>query len=121
MTKQSNNSSAAAAAAAAAVASTNAQQAAKTASESANVIAVVANDVSWMKKSLIGIETKLNEMDKAFVTAAQHADVIKSIDNHEGRINTLETEKTRVTVLLSIAIGIGIFMATLMVYHIAGR
>ncbi len=87
----SSSAAAAAAAAAATLASTNAQVAAKTAAESASIIAVVANDVSWMKKSLEGIELKLNEMEKAFVTATQHQEVLNEIADHESRIRVIET------------------------------
>ena len=71
-------------------AANNAAVAAKSAADSAITIARVANDVEWMKKSLIGIESKLNEMDKAFVTATQHQEVVGTLKDHEKRIRRLE-------------------------------
>ena len=50
----------------------------------------MATDTSWMKKSLGGIEEKLNEMDKAFVTAAQHSEVLAQLKDHEDRIRKIE-------------------------------
>ena len=103
---------------AAAKAADNAAIAAKAAAESATAIAVVATDTSWMKKSLVGIETTLNDMTKVFVTSTQHMEVIKSIDDHEIRLNSLETEKTRTTVLLSIGVGILTLLVSLLTYHL---
>lgn len=88
---------ASAAATAAASAAENARLAAKAAAESATAIAVVATDTSWMKKSLSGIEVTLEEMRNQFVTAPQHADVIKTIDSQEERLKKLE-EKTNIWV-----------------------
>jgi Flp pilus assembly protein TadG len=102
-------------------ASDNAAIAAKAAAESATAIAVVATDTSWMKKSLSGIENTLEEMRNNYVTMPQHAELIKELENHEGRIITLETERTRVTVLLSIGIGILGLLVSLLVYHLIGR
>jgi len=81
-------------------------------------IAIVGNNVEWMKKSLSTIEGKLNEMDKAFVTAAQHAEVIKSIDDHETRINGLESNNTKNTVLLVVGSGILSFLVGLLIWHL---
>jgi hypothetical protein len=87
-------------------AANNAAIAAKTAADSAVIIATVANDVDWMKKSLINIESKLDEMSKSFVTYGEHQDVLKKIDDHENRLNKLETANTKTTVLLSIGISL---------------
>ena len=91
-TSAAQNAAAAALAAAEAAktASENASTAAKAASDSATAIAVVATDTSWMKKTLVSIEETLNEMSKQFVTAAQHAEVCKSIQDHEDRLRSLE-------------------------------
>ncbi len=118
-TAAANATSAAnAAAEAAASAAENARVAAKAAAESATAIAVVATDTSWMKKSLSGIEQTLNDMSKAFVTAAQHEEVLKLLTSHENRLNTLETEKTRITVLLSISGAILTLLVSLLIYHL---
>jgi hypothetical protein len=106
------------AATAAAKAAENAAIAAKAAAESATAIAVVATDTSWMKKSLSRVEESLTEMSRNFVTSAQHADVVKSIDDHETRLNSLETEKTRVTLLLAVSGFILSSLVALLVYHI---
>lgn len=117
------NASAAAlsAAEAARTAAGNAAIAAKAAADSATTIAVVATDTSWMKKSLEGIELTLNEMNKAFVTSAQHAEVIKRLDEHEIRLVNVETSNTRSTVLLSIGIGILSLLTSLLIWHILGK
>ncbi len=99
----------------------NATIAAKAAADSATAIARVATDTEWMKKSLEGIERKLNEMDKAYVTAAQHADVLRSIENHETRLTSLETEKTRSMVLLTIGSALLIFLGGLLIKHLTGN
>jgi hypothetical protein len=120
MSEAASNATAAAksAADAATSAADNARIAAKAAAESATAIAVVATDTSWMKKSLTGIETILEEMRNSFVTAAQHAEITKTVDNHETRLNTLEMEKTRITLLLSVASGILMLLVSLLVYHL---
>jgi hypothetical protein len=53
-------------------------------------MAVIGTDIGWMKQSLVAIETKLDQMDKAFVTAAQHAEVIRVQEDHETRIRSNE-------------------------------
>lgn len=113
MTKQTNDINANAA--------NNAQIAAKTAADSAIVISTVANDVGWMKQSLAKIEQKLDQMDKAFVTAAQHAEVLKRLDDQQTQIEDLKTERTRVAVLLSIGIGILTLLVSLLTWHLMGR
>jgi len=105
---------------AASAAASNAAIAAKAAAESATAIAVVATDTSWMKKSLSGIENTLEEMRNNYVTMPQHAELIKELENHENRIIILDTERTRVTVLLSIGIGILGLLVSLLVYHLVG-
>jgi len=99
-------------------ASHNAAIAAKAAAESATAIAVVATDTSWMKGTLVRVEAALNEMSKSFVTAIQHTEVLKRIEDHEDRLNSLETEKTRITVLLTISGAILSTLVGLIVYHI---
>jgi hypothetical protein len=66
------------------------------ATKTAETTAIISNDISWMKKSLIGIENKLNEMDKAFVTSTQHAEVLRVQEDHENRIRSNETSITRI-------------------------
>jgi hypothetical protein len=99
-------------------ASHNAEIAAKAAAESATAIAVVATDTSWMKKSLTRVEETLNEMGKSFITYSQHQEVVKSVDDHEVRLNCLETEKTRITLLLSVSGFILTILIGLLVYHL---
>jgi formylmethanofuran dehydrogenase subunit B len=43
------------------------------------------------------------------------------IANHELRLNTLETEKTRTTVMLSIGVGILTLLVSLLVWHLMGK
>ena len=111
-------SAAASAAEAAKTAANNAAVAAKAAADSATAIAVVATDTSWMKKSLEGIEVTLNEMNKAFVTAVQHADVLKQLADHEIRIKAGENTDTRITVMLSLGITVMSLLVSLLVWHL---
>ena len=106
------------AATAAAKAAENAAIAAKAAAESATAIAVVATDTSWMKKSLSRVEESLSEMSKSFVSAVQHAELVKRVDDHEIRITKAETEHTKITVLLSIASVIMSTLVALLIYHL---
>jgi hypothetical protein len=99
----------------------NAAIAAKAAADSATAIAVVATDTSWMKKSLEGIVTTLDEMQKNYVTAAQHLELLKRIDEHETRLNALESSNTKQTVLVSIGIGILSLLISLLIWHILGK
>ncbi len=109
------------AAEAASRAAENATIAAKAASDSATAIAVVGTDTSWMKKSLAGIENTLEEMRNSYITAAQHVEVLKNIADHETRINLLETEKTRITVLLMVGMSLLSILTSIMIYHLIGR
>ena len=103
---------------AAKTAADNAMIAAKAAADSATTIAVVATDTSWMKKSLEGIEMTLDQMQKAYVTASQHLELVKRLDEHEIRLNTLETSNTRLNVMLVIGSGILTFLVGLLIFHI---
>ena len=96
----------------------NAQIAAKSAADSAIVIATVANDVSWMKDSLKSIEAKLDDMSKSFVTYGEHSDVVKKIDDHEERLNRLEDSNTTNILLVRVGIAILSVLVGLLVYHI---
>jgi len=103
------------------LATTTANTAVALASKTAESMATITTDISWMKRSLSSIEAKLNEMDKAFVTAAQHAEVLKRLDEQQTQIEDLKTEKTRTAVLLSIGIGILTLLTSLLTYHLLGR
>jgi hypothetical protein len=68
-----------------------------------------------MKNSLAKIEEKLNTMDKAFVTAAQHIEVCNELEDHEKRIRGIETNILKwmgaisvVTSLLTIGVAIAL-------------
>ena len=99
-------------------AAVNASVAAKAAADSATAIAIVATDTSWMKGTLSRVEATLNEMSKAFVTAAQHTEVLKRLDEHEERINKLDSSNIRQTLLLSVGTAILSLLVGLMVWHI---
>lgn len=99
-------------------ASENARIAAKATAESATNIAVVATDTTWMKGALVRVEGSLNEMNKAFVTAAQHAEVIKLIADHEIRIGIMEKSDTKLTVMLGIGTAILSILTSLLIYHL---
>ena len=115
---ENSASAAAAAVEAAKTAAANAATAAEAAAKSATAIAVVATDTSWMKGTLTRVESTINEMSKAFVTAVQHQDVLKKLEDHEVRINTLETSNTTVKVMLSIGISILSLLVSLLIYHL---
>lgn len=106
---------------AAASASQNASIAAKAAAESATAIAVVATDTTWMKGTLTRVEETINEMNKAFVTATQHNEVLKILADHEVRLNSNETEKIRTTVLLTIGTAILSLILSLLIWHLLGK
>ena len=88
------------------------------ASKTAESNATITTNMEWIKKSLSAIEGKLNEMDKAFVTAAQHAEVLKCLDTHETRLNVLEGSNTKTMVMLTIGTGILSILVGLLTYHI---
>lgn len=100
------------------VANTAVKVATDLASKTAESNGVINTNMEWIKKSLSSIETKLETMDKAFVTASQHTEVCNKVSDHETRLNTLETSNTRTTVLLSIGIGILTILVSLLTYHI---
>jgi hypothetical protein len=100
------------------IASQNAAIAAKAAAESATAIAVVATDTSWMKKSLTGIENTLQEMRNQYITTSQHLELTKLVESHETRINSLETEKTRIIVLSGVTGTILMILLGLLINHL---
>jgi hypothetical protein len=100
------------------VANTAVKVASDLASKTAESNGIINTNMEWIKKSLSGIETKLETMDKAFVTASQHTELCNKVADHEVRINSLETNHTRTTVLLSIGIGILGILVSILVYHI---
>jgi hypothetical protein len=52
----------------------------------------VSTNVEWMKKSLVVIENKLDDMSKSFVSVAQHQEVLISSKDHEDRIRKIEQQ-----------------------------
>jgi len=60
------------------------------ATKTAETSSAINTNMEWMKKSLEGIESKLNEMDKAFVTSSQHRDVLIVQKDHEDRLRKME-------------------------------
>jgi hypothetical protein len=68
---------------------------------------------------LIRVETRLEDLQKAVDNLRDGTQ--KTIMNHEDRLNKLETSKTRLNVAMGIYIGIGIFLTTLMIYHLIGK
>lgn len=100
------------------VANTAVKVASDLASKTAESNGIINTNMEWIKKSLSGIEVKLETMDKAFVTASQHTELTNKVTDHETRINALETSHTRTTVLVSIGIGILTILVSLLTYHI---
>ncbi len=99
------------------LASTAAKTAADLAAKTAETTTEIKTNMTWMMKSLSSIEQTLSAMSKAFVTASQHQEVIKRQDEQEIRIVSLETEKTRMTVLVGGLIAIETSLAALVSYH----
>ena len=52
--------------------------------------ATVQNDITWMKKSLTGIEQTLKDMNSAFVTQSAFQDTANTTTDHEKRLRTIE-------------------------------
>ncbi len=113
MTKDTynNNSSAAASAAAAGNTATAAALAASKASEA---IATISTDLSWMKKSLSGIEQTLKEMSGVFVSTTIFSENQKMTDDHETRIRSIENNMGK----WMGAIGVITFIITIAVSYI---
>ena len=78
------------AAKAADLATTTAATAVALATKTAETTGIISNDISWMKKSLSGIEVTLAKMNDAFVTSAQHAEVCRIQTDHEERLRKIE-------------------------------
>ena len=72
------------------LATTTSNTAVALASKTAESMAAISTDISWIKQSLSNIELKLGEMQKAFVTATQHTEVLKRLDDIEPRVTKLE-------------------------------
>ena len=77
-----------------ALASTAQKTAAELAAKTAETTTRIETNMGWMMKSLTNIETTLAEMQKAFVTAVQHAEVIKRLDIVEPKVEHLEFWRT---------------------------
>ena len=75
---------------AAELAAVAAQTATTLAVKTAETTSIISNDIGWMKQSLTGIETTLSEMQKSFVTSAQHLEVTTELSDHEDRVRKLE-------------------------------
>ena len=103
---------------AAEVANTAVKVASDLASKTAESNGIINTNMEWIKKSLEAIQTKLETMDKAFVTASQHQEVLTAIAGHETRLNDVEKSNTKSNVLLSIGIGILSLLTSLLIYHL---
>lgn len=119
-TEAAKNASSAALSAseAAKTASENAAIAAKAASDSAQNIAVVMTDTSWIKESVKSIGQQLNEMTKAYVTAAQHKDALDKIAALENWSEEQKTSNTRMGATLAIGTAILGVILSLVINHI---
>jgi len=61
------------------------------ATKTSETTAIISNDLSWMKKSLEGIEVTLKEMSGAFVSTTTFNDNQKMTEDHETRIRGIES------------------------------
>ena len=68
---------------------------------------------------LIELKTKLEGIREDIKNLSDGT--TKQIADHELRINNLETDKTRTTVMLSIGVGILSLLVSLLVWHLMGR
>jgi hypothetical protein len=103
------------AAKAADLATTTAATAVALATKTAETTGIISNDISWMKKSLTGIEVTLAKMNDAFVTAAQHAEVIRVQEDHEERLRKIEDNQGKwmgaiAVITFVISIGVSFFI-----------
>jgi DNA-binding ferritin-like protein len=73
-----------------ALATTAAKTAADLAAKTAESTTEIRTNMVWMMKSLSSIEQTLGEMQKSFVTAVQHTEVLKVQRDHEQRMRTIE-------------------------------
>lgn len=60
------------------------------ATETSKATGIISNDIAWMKKSLLGIEQTLKEMNGNFVTSVIFGETDKEVDDHENRIREIE-------------------------------
>ena len=72
------------------LATTASKTAADLAAKTAESTTEIRTNMAWMMKSLSSIEQTLSEMQKAFVTSAQHAEVITELSDHEERLRNNE-------------------------------
>lgn len=68
---------------------------------------------------LIKLETKMDGLKEDIRLLSDGT--AKQINDHEIRLNALETEKTRTTVMLSIGVGILGLLVSLLVWHLVGK
>jgi len=68
---------------------------------------------------LIKLETKMDGLKDDIKGLSDGTS--KQISDHEIRINSLEVEKTRTAVLLSIGIGLLGLLSSLLIYHLIGK
>jgi tRNA U34 5-carboxymethylaminomethyl modifying GTPase MnmE/TrmE len=99
------------------LAADNASKASELATTTSNTAVVLATktaeSIDWIKQGLSRIETKLETMDKAFVTSVQHQEVLSELNDHETRIRTIESNMLKwmggiaaLTAVLTMGIGI---------------
>jgi hypothetical protein len=67
---------------------------------------------------LIELKTRLEDL-KGDIKELKDGTASK-IDNHEKRLNLLETSKTRQNVMMSIGIGVLSILISILVYHVIG-
>ena len=68
---------------------------------------------------LIKLETKMDGLKEDIRSLSDGT--AKQINDHEVRINSLETEKTKTNTLLSMGIGILTLLVSLLTWHLIGR
>ncbi len=72
------------------LATTASTTAAALANKTSETTAIISNDISWMKKSLSGIEIALKEMSGTFVTSIRFAEFENEAKDREARIRAIE-------------------------------
>lgn len=94
------------------LATTAAATATALANKTSETTAIISNDISWMKKSLAGIEITLKEMTGAFVTSIRFGEFERDAQDRETRIRALEQNMWKlvgmtsvITTIITISLG----------------
>ena len=63
---------------------------AATAAATAAAAALVGKDIEYIKRDIGEIKTSLKEQSCMFISQTEHADVLKTVGDHEARLRSIE-------------------------------